>query len=345
MLHIGLDRLTAASQMKVGIWIQPTVEARVVAEMAQYAEARGADFVGITDGQMIWRDVYVALALAASRTSRVRLGPWVTNTTTRHPAVTANVIATLDELSEGRMFLGIGSGDDSVRTINRPPVTLDHLAETVRVIKDLMGGAPVSVDGNEWSISTARTTAPPVYWAASGPRSLRLAGRHADGVIHSGWLVPELMAEDLGYVTAGLSEAAVGGAGFARIFNTAVAIHPDREVALNWARAYAARAYIYGSSTRIPGWDESKRQALLSKYNYYKHFSAENDAANEVPKELIPFKAIAGTPDDAVQLLSSVRRAGYSHAALIPVGDFDTVTDLLFERVLPQLEGVAGGKG
>lgn len=323
--------------MKVGIWIQPTTDIKTVAERARRAEDGGAGFVGITDGQMIWRDAYAALTLAANATSRVHLGPWVTNTVTRHPTVTANVIATLDEMSDGRMFLGIGNGDDSVRTINRPRTSLDELASTVDMVRRLMGGERVENNGHDWSLATARPTAPPIYWAASGPRSLRYAGAHADGVIHSAWLVPELMAEDLGYVTRGLAEANRDGKGFRRIFNTAVAIHPDREVALEWARGYAARAYIYDASTRIEGWDEEKRQNLLASYDYYKHFSGANEAAALVPRELITRKVVAGTPDDVIELLAMIQRGGYTHAALIPMGDFDTITNLLYEEVLPAL--------
>lgn len=324
--------------MKVGIWIQPTTDVGTVADRARRAEDGGADFVGITDGQMIWRDAYVALTLAASRTSRVHLGPWVTNAATRHLTVTANTIATLDELTGGRMFLGIGNGDDSVRTINQPRTTLDDLAATVATMRQLMGGEAVSNDGHAWSLATARPKSPPIYWAASGPRSLRYAGIHADGVVHSGWLVPELMAEDLGHVAAGLAESGRDPGSYARIFNTAVAIHPDREVALNWARGYAARAYIYDASTRIDGWDEEKRKSLLSSYDYYKHFSNDNAAAARVPRDLITRKVVAGTPDDAAELLSMVRRAGYTHAALIPVGDdVDLVTSLLLDEVLPAL--------
>ncbi|MDB5597908.1 MAG: 5,10-methylene tetrahydromethanopterin reductase, partial [Hyphomicrobiales bacterium] len=275
-------------------------------------------------------------------TSRVQLGPWVTNTATRHPTVTANVIATLDEMSGGRMFLGIGNGDDSVRTINKPRTTLEELAATVDLIRRLMGGEDVDNDGHSWTLATARPTPPPIYWAASGPRSLRYAGAHADGVIHSAWLVPELMEEDLAHVAKGIAESGREGAPYARIFNTAVAIHPDRQVALEWASGYAARAYIYDASTRIEGWDEEKRKNLLASYDYYKHFSSRNAAAALVPRELITRKVVAGTPDDAVELLTKIQQAGYTHAALIPVGeDFDTVTNLLLDEVLPAL-GHAG---
>jgi 5,10-methylenetetrahydromethanopterin reductase len=323
--------------VKVGIWIQPTTDVKTVAERARRAEDGGVEFVGITDGQMIWRDVYATLTLAADRTSRVHLGPWVTNAVTRHPTVTANVIATLDEMSGGRMFIGIGNGDDSVRTINRPRTTLDDLAATVDLMRRLMGGEEVDNNGHAWSLATARPSAPPIYWAASGPRSLRYAGAHADGVIHSAWLVPELMEEDLGYVAQGLAQANRDGKDFRRIFNTAVAIHPDREVALEWARGYAARAFIYDASVRIEGWDEAKRKTLLASYDYYKHFTGANEAAAMVPRELIARKVVAGTPDDAIELLSMIRRGGYTHAALIPIGDFDTITKLLYDEVLPAL--------
>lgn len=322
--------------MQVGVWLQPRETPRTLVERAVKAEELGFEFVGVTDGQMIWRDVYVCLALAAQATSRVRLGPWVTNPITRHLTATANAICTLDEVSDGRAMLGIGVGDDSVHTIGEQPMRLDAFGEHVRLLRRLLRGETIDRgEGKTWHLSTGREHAPPVYWAAAGPRSLELAGELADGVVHSGWLVPELMREALDAVDRGEARSGREPGSTARIFNTAVAIHEDRDVALAWAAPYAARAYIYPASAQVPGWSEPQRQELLAEYDYYGHFSAAQRAA--VAPHLVTNKVVAGTPDEAVALLQHAVDSGYTHAALIPMGDVDQVMDLLAREVMPRL--------
>ena len=81
--------------------------------LAAETESRGFDGLALTDSQNQSPDTYVALTLAARATSTLKLGPGVTNALTRHPAVTASAIATLQDVSEGRAMLGIGRGDSS----------------------------------------------------------------------------------------------------------------------------------------------------------------------------------------------------------------------------------------
>ena len=78
-------------------------------ERARLAEASGFDAVWLAD-ERFYRDVYTSLAPVALATSRVQLGPCVTDPFARHPALTAMAIATLDEVSRGRAVLGIGAG-------------------------------------------------------------------------------------------------------------------------------------------------------------------------------------------------------------------------------------------
>src|SRR5919197_4152087 len=106
--------MPAMSQaVEIGIVLEPRGDVKKVVEQAKLAEDLGFGFVGITDGQMIWSDAFVALTATALATKQIRLGPWVTNPVTRHLTVIANFICTLDALSHGRAFLGIGNGDDA----------------------------------------------------------------------------------------------------------------------------------------------------------------------------------------------------------------------------------------
>ena len=99
--------------MKFGVTMFPN-NLEDVASQARLAEEMGFDYVGIADSQSLARELYVTLSVVAMSTERVMLGPTVSNPRTRHPAVASSAIASVNELSGGRAFLGIGSGDSAV---------------------------------------------------------------------------------------------------------------------------------------------------------------------------------------------------------------------------------------
>ena len=93
--------------------------------------------------------------MAANATSRVRLGPTVTNAFTRHPAVAASAIAAIDELSGGRAFLGIGSGDSAILNLGLRPARLASLHEYVQALRTILSGQTFEYKGKsiqvQWS--------------------------------------------------------------------------------------------------------------------------------------------------------------------------------------------------
>jgi probable F420-dependent oxidoreductase len=153
-----------------------------VVELTRAAEEAGFDYVWLWDSHVLWQDVYPVFALMAAATSRVRMGPCVTNPATRDPTVTASALATLNDISGGRMDMGIGRGDSARRVIGRTPVTVAQLEEATRLIKDLAEGRPASHGGTEFRLAWAKGRLP-VWMAGYGPKALRAAGRVADGVI------------------------------------------------------------------------------------------------------------------------------------------------------------------
>jgi 5,10-methylenetetrahydromethanopterin reductase len=162
--------------------------------------------LGVGDSQALYPDVYVRLAQAAMATSQLQLGTWVTNPLTRHPAVTANAIASVDELSGGRAFLGIGTGDSAARNIGTSPATLDHLEAYIAALNELQVTGRTMWQGAESKMMVPARRVP-VWLAVSGPRATRLAGRVADGVIFGSGLAPEIIAESIAELEAGAAQA------------------------------------------------------------------------------------------------------------------------------------------
>jgi alkanesulfonate monooxygenase SsuD/methylene tetrahydromethanopterin reductase-like flavin-dependent oxidoreductase (luciferase family) len=316
---------TGATAEKFGVCFFPTRNAAEVAEVAKLCEDRGLGFLGVGDVHELWADSYVSLALAAAATTRIHIGPWVTNPLTRHPTVTANAIATLNDLSAGRAFLGIGVGDGAVRLIGGRPATLAGLAEAIALIKERM---QVSRDG-------IQRKPVPVYWAAAGEKSTREGALHGDGVIISGWITPELLRESIDAI----AEGAAGRGPVLPIFNTSLVIDDDSSRALAVAKPYVARALARPSSARVAGWTLEDVERFREAYNFQRHFRSDHELGQLVPDELVAKKAIAGTPAECAAQIRQIFDAGFERIAVIPMGDVNTAIRRLADDVLPLLGG------
>ncbi len=156
-------------------------------EWLRVAEDCGFALLTTGDSQSLWADPFVSLAVAASETTRPRLGLTVSNPVTRHPAVVASSLAALQDLSGGRVAYGISSGDSALRNIGERPATVDELREFVVALRGLTETGSAVWHGRDLSLrwTTART---PIWLAAEGPRTQRLAGELADGVVLSNCL-------------------------------------------------------------------------------------------------------------------------------------------------------------
>lgn len=169
--------------MQFGFTLKPEHSIDATLDIARSGEAVGFDYCWLFDSHVLWRDPYPLLALIAEHTERLRLGTCVTNPGTREPSVTASVLATLNEISDGRMDLGIGRGDSARRVLGKPPITMAGTEEAIRVIRDLVEGRPVVYEGAELVLPWTGKWTLPVWVAGYGPMALAMTGRVADGVI------------------------------------------------------------------------------------------------------------------------------------------------------------------
>jgi 5,10-methylenetetrahydromethanopterin reductase len=183
----------------------PRSVAAAVAD-ARRAEDVGFSLVGVADSQSVFRELYTTMALCAQATRRVRIGPAVTNPLTRHPAVAASGMATIDEIAAGRAFFGLGSGDSAILNLAERPATLADLRAYVEAVRALQAKGETT-----WRGRTARLTwaprAVPIYLSAEGPRTLELAGEIADGVIVNVGLEPALVRDAVAHIQAGARRA------------------------------------------------------------------------------------------------------------------------------------------
>ncbi|MEO7663667.1 MAG: TIGR03842 family LLM class F420-dependent oxidoreductase [Candidatus Limnocylindrales bacterium] len=169
--------------MQFGFTLKPDHTIARTIDLTKRAEGAGFDAGWLFDSHVLWREPYPLLTVMALNSERLRLGTCVTNPGTREPTVTASALATLNDISGGRMDLGIGRGDSARRVLGKPPITLANTEEAIRVIRDLVEGRSIVYEGTELVFPWTGRWKLPVWVAGYGPMALAMTGRIADGVI------------------------------------------------------------------------------------------------------------------------------------------------------------------
>lgn len=181
-------------------------------------ERVGYDAVVLSDHLLDQFGPISALGLAAGVTSRLGLGTFVFNNDLRHPVVLAQELATLDRLSDGRVFIGIGAGWNvpEYESIGIPfdagSVRIDRLAEAITILKGVFADGPFDFDGRFYTVKgladlprPLQRPHPPFLLGGGSPKLLRLAAREAQVVSIAPRVLADGTADVLGCTLAGNS--------------------------------------------------------------------------------------------------------------------------------------------
>ena len=171
--------------LSFGVTVLPDPPYQRWLELMKLAEQHGFEYGWTYDSHVLWQESIPLLAVAARETSRIKLGHFVTNPGTREPTVLASAYATLHDLSDGRMVMGIGRGDSARRYIGQQPVKVAEFERRLRMIRDFMNGREVAWNDRQLQLKWVRPELPeiPMWVAGYGPKALGVAGRVGDGVI------------------------------------------------------------------------------------------------------------------------------------------------------------------
>ena len=180
--------------MQVGIGLVGRYEPDELRALVGFIEDAGFTSLWVAD-ERLYRNVYVTLTLAALSSRTLRLGTGVTNPFTRHPALTAAAIATVDEVSGGRVVLGLGAGGSATAVLGLPRVRpAQALREAVHILRGLWAHPSFTYHGRIYHVQEAQAPPRPVrgtipIWiGALRPQMLAYTGRIADGWLKNrGW--------------------------------------------------------------------------------------------------------------------------------------------------------------
>ncbi len=353
------------------IWTTSVASPRSTARVAQDLEAAGWDGLLVVDSQNLSGDPYVALALAGAATSRIGLGTGVTNNVTRHAAVTACSITSVDRVSNGRAVLGIGRGDSALAHLGRAPSRLGPFERYLRQLQTYLRGEAVPFDDIDLPTDLAPpmselelADAPPasrIDWiaqgrkvpmevAASGPRVIAIAALHADRVMFALGADEERIAWGIGVAKQARTKAGLdpNGVKFGAYINCGC--HTDVDKARGLVRGglttFARFSVMHGkASGPVSEGDRAVLHDLRNSYDMKAHTRGDSRQAGTLTAPFIDRFAVVGTPDQCIARLHGLAALGLDKVAMSGGMRGASAEDAAVSKRLLETEVLAEARG
>ena len=310
--------------MDIGVLL--FAEPRQAGPLAQLVEGLGFWGLVLADSQNLLPEVWGQLMLAAAATERLVLGPGVTNSLTRDPAVTASAALALQAESGGRALVGIGRGDSAVQRIGKHEDPVASFERYLTMLQAYLAGETVDRDGFpsrlEWR-DRVDVAKPPVMVAATGRRVIEVAARRADAVC----LAVGADAEHVGTVLARARETARAAGRDPKAIRWGAfvncVVNDDRQVARDAVRGSAA---TFARFSALPGSRLAALPAPLADaarwlrehYDMREHTRTGVAHTAGIGDEFVDWFAVAGTADHARERLAALAAAGVDFVVIIP---------------------------
>ncbi len=350
------------------LWTLTVSSPQRAADTARRAEAAGWAGMAVVDSQNLSGDSYVALALAASATERLGLATGVTNPVTRHPAVTAAAIASIQVASGGRAVLGIGRGDSALAHLGRAPAPVAVFERYLIALQAYLRGEEVAFSELDFHERIAppvetlgladtprrsrllwidrRRPKVPVEVAATGPRVVAAAARAADRVMFALGADPERIAWGIERAREARAEAGLPGEGLAYGAYVNLVCHPDlataRALAAGGVTTFARFSVMHGSAQGpVTGEQAQVLGRIREAYDMRAHTRADTSHIGALTPSFVDRYAIVGPPEHCVKRIEELGRLGLDKLVVTgPTAGADRAeavrsAELLAREVLP----------
>lgn len=336
------------SETSIGFVTLGDIPVRRLLELVTRADASGMSTVWVTD-EPFFRGALPTAVACALQTSRIRIGLGVLNPYDHPPAWMAKDFATLQELAGGRAVLGIGASW-------RPPIEaqgipwtkpLAAVRESVHIVRGLLAGGPCSYEGEKFRVQDVQLGFTPepedviVHVASMFPKSLAQSGQIADGVILSILCPAPYVHRACALVEEGARAAGRNLDGFEIVQYLPMEIGEDRDAARASVKRYLSFfiRHSYGSD---PGhW---QKVAELGEFDLeefaaiHRRLESGDSPEQAVPDGFLDRFAVAGTPNECLDLLAGYKQAGTTEAVGLfpPWADLESQIELVSRRLVPE---------
>jgi probable F420-dependent oxidoreductase len=348
-MSLSLPALSGGPMLTFGVTVLPDPPSSRFFELIELAEQHGFEYAWTYDSHILWQESYATLPLAAARTNRIKLGHFVTNPGIRDPTVTASWYATMQDLSNGRMVMGIGRGDSSRRVVGLKPVRVAEFEARCQMIKDLMNGRKVDWNEKELELTWVRKELPevPMWIAGYGPKALAVAGRVADGVIIQ-LADPVIIKWIMDVARKAAEEAGRDPAELKCIVGAPSHITDDLADAREQVRWFPAMVsnHVMDLIEKY-GWDSDIPEALTDfvkarKFYDYKDHSRVGAAHGEfVTDEICDRFCVLGTAEQAAEKLRELEAVGVDQFNIYLMTHSQEETLAAYgDQIIPEFAGV-----
>jgi 5,10-methylenetetrahydromethanopterin reductase len=311
--------------MRFGVIYQSSDPPSVFLDYVRLIEDAGFEYLWVCDSSLHARDVFSYLTLAATHTTKLRLGVSVHQPYTRHPAINVNGMATVNEISGGRAIMAVGTGDRPQIELGFKPAPVALVRDMIQVSRQLIAGESVTFQNDRFTLRDARVRhdggrGMPVYVACSGPRMLALAGELADGVIMLCGATPDTIELALSNVREGAAAATRSTAAMDIAWGAATVIDDDRRTALDQTRLMAAWYANHSARYAVAAGAAPTMVAAMQGKDAGTNLHEARDAAALASDDVVDRLALAGSPRHVIERIGIARELGVEHFELFLIG-------------------------
>jgi len=328
--------------MEFAITFKGDISPERTVALCQQAEAAGFDYVWFFDSHVLWQECFTTMAYCMANTKTLRFGPCVTNPGVRDWSVAASLFATLSRLSHGRSDMGIGRGDSSRRVLNRKPMTLTNMVTCIDTVRALARGETIHFDGADIEFPWAKEQIP-VWIAAYGPKALKVAGEHGDGLIlqlADPWLVDWFSQQAL----AGCKAAGKDPAGYRIMSAAPVWVSDDLAYGrkqIGWFPAMVGNHVAdlvekYGTTgqsvpQRLTDYIEGRKG-----YDYKHHADKDADHLDFISDDIIDSFGINGPVERHIEKIKELKSIGVTQFNIyLMCGEEEHIVEQYGKHVIP----------
>ena len=333
--------------MEFGITFKGFVSPNRARNLVRQAEEAGFDYCWFYDSHILWRESFVAMAMCMEHTSKMRFGPCVTNPNIRDWSLAASLYASLAAQSEGRIDIGLGRGDSSMRVMGKKPAPLARVAEFTQKVKAMVRGDEVTYGEceNPVQLPWADGYELPVWIGAYGPKALATAGEVGDGVI--------LQIGDPGLIKWFKDQCIEAGEAAGRDMSNfkvqaaAPAFFGDMDRCLEKTKWFPAMVgnhvadivEKYGNDSGLVPRSLTDYIEQRKGYDYSKHGQSDNPYLDFISEDIIKSFCVLGSVDDHIAKLKNLEEAGTTQFNIyLDNGDEEQIIAEYGNHIIPKFK-------
>ena len=306
----------------ISVGIYPKVPARTIMELARILDGTRVDTLWIADSHLLWRECWSLITACAVVTDSLRLGSGVSNPVSRHPSVLAAEVATIQELSNGRVRLGMGVGDSALRMMMGRVARLADLRDVIDAIRELLETGMTTFEGRDLTLALT-WPGTEILISGSGPKTLAQAGELGDGAIIVPGFDARRIAQTNAAVDVGEALRPARAPAVRRVLWVACSIRGSTDQAVEDVRPFVTSLLRHPTAYDLSPDLEQFRESLRETYDFSHHMAERAPHAESLEARVAAEFAMAGTPSQAREMISgfaALRTARIDEVALVLMG-------------------------